>query len=137
LAKTTEIKKRGRPRHTPTEASKKQVMSCSGMGVTQASIAQIMDVDEKTLKKYYRKELETGREVANMQVAQAVFKRATSDKYTPEGMFWLKSRAGWEDTPRPSEEQQYTRIEVSFASGAPSPGAIIDNDPTPEAIEKK
>lgn len=132
-----EIKKRGRPQHNPTDASKKQVLLCTGMGVTQTSIAQIMSVDEKTLKKYYQKELDTGREVANMQVAQAVYKRAVSDKYTPEGMFWLKSRAGWEDTPRPSEEQQYTRIEVSFSPGAPSPGVIIENEPTIKTIEEK
>lgn len=53
---------------------------------------------EKTLRKYFREELDRGVPEANYKVASSLYKRATGND-TPAAIFWLKSRAGWKDRP--------------------------------------
>ena len=68
-------------RHSPSEDERRTVKALSGYGVPQEDIAVHIDVDAKTLRKHYRRELD---------VAAAVF--------------WMKARGGWREKPLPDEE---------------------------------
>jgi hypothetical protein len=51
----------------------------------------------KTLRKHFRAELDRGGLEANSNVAQALYKMATSGKHAAATMFWLKCRAHWRE----------------------------------------
>lgn len=52
----------------------------------------------KTLRKYFRDELNQGASEANLTVAQALYKEAKAGN-VKAAIFWLASRAGWRDRP--------------------------------------
>jgi hypothetical protein len=64
-------------------------------GIRQDEIAAVNDVSAKTLRRHFRQELDRGATEANTQVAQTMYKMATSGKFAACTMFWLKCRAGW------------------------------------------
>jgi hypothetical protein len=69
------------------------------MGAKQEDVAARIGVrSPKTLRKYFRDELDQGGSEANMSVAQALYKKA-KDGDVKAQMFWLKCRAGWRDRP--------------------------------------
>ena len=59
-------------------------------------IAQVLQVDVKTLYKYYRRELDTARDLANAQVGGALFNKALAGDTTAQ-IFWMKTRARWKE----------------------------------------
>ena len=109
------IKKRQtKPPHAPTDATRETVQLHTTVGTTQADIARVLDIDEKTLRKYYRDELDLAKAEANATIGGALFKRAKSGDTTAM-IFWMKTQAGWRErtdinhtsedgsmTPRPS-----------------------------------
>ena len=66
-------------RLSPTEEDRRTVKALSGYGVPQEDIAIHMDVDAKTLRKHFRRELDRGTIEANVKVAQTLFNIATVD----------------------------------------------------------
>ena len=52
-------------RHSPSEGDRRTVKVLSGYGVPQEDIAIHMDMDAKTLRKHYRRELDRGTIEAN------------------------------------------------------------------------
>jgi len=68
-------------------------------GIPQSSIAGVLKMDEKTLRKYYRQELDYGAEEANAKVARNLFVQATKDDFraAPAAMFWAKTKMGWRE----------------------------------------
>lgn len=117
-------KKPGRPRFVPTEKQKLEVEVLASCGMPHTHIAsRIMNpetrrpIDEKTLRKAFRKELDSGMTTANALVAQSLFKAATSGASAGAvnaAKFWLACRAGW----KPTEA-----VELTGKDGAPLPGA--------------
>ncbi len=105
-------------RHSPTEEDRRTVKALSGYGVPQEDIAIHMDMDAKTLRKHYRRELDRGTIEANAKVAQTLFTMATVDKNVAAAIFWMKARAGWREKPLPDEEQAPTptKLVVSWIS---------------------
>lgn len=91
-------------RHSPTEEERRTVKALSGYGVPQEDIAIHMDMDAKTLRKHYRRELDRGTIEANAKVAQTLFTMATVDKNVAAAIFWMKARGGWREKPLPDEE---------------------------------
>jgi hypothetical protein len=94
---------RGLPPHVPTDESRAQVAALKSFGIQQDEIALYLDIDPKTLIKYYRRELDIGAMHANARVAARLFETATStgNDFVPASMyFWLKCRAGWREVPR-------------------------------------
>ena len=91
-----------RAAHAPTDAQRRQVRAMSAYGIPQPDIALVIGVDPKTLRKFYRDELDKACAEANAKVAESLFRKATSD--TTNGasvtaaIFWLKTRAGWKET---------------------------------------
>ena len=89
----------GQAPHTPTEDQRKRVSEMVAFGISQMQIAGVMGMDEKTLRKYYREELNTGSALANEKVAKNLFAQAMKDDFraTPAAMFWAKTRMGWRE----------------------------------------
>lgn len=93
-------KKGGRPAHKPSAQSRRQVEAMAGYGVPAEDIGRVLGIDAKTLRKHYREELDTGRVKANSKVAEALYRKATSDgpQSVAAAIFWLKTRARWKET---------------------------------------
>ena len=90
----------GRPAHEPTDENRKQVETLAGFGVPQIDIARTIGINQDTLRKYYRDELDNGETKANAAVAQSLYKKALGDNASSvtAAIFWLKTRAGWKET---------------------------------------
>jgi transposase len=86
-----------RSRFLPTDEQRRLVKSLSAIGTKQNDVAQRLGITEKTLRKYFRQELDSGELEANSKVAQTLFKMATSGENTAATIFWLKTRAGWRE----------------------------------------
>jgi hypothetical protein len=93
----------------PTEDERRTVRAMAGFGVPQDDIAVLLDIDPKTLRRHFRRELDRGSIEATAKVAQTLFQMATVDKNVAAAIFWMKARAGW----REKHEVQVT--ETSFA----------------------
>ena len=89
-------KRQTKPPHAPTDATRETVQLHTTVGTTQADIARVLDIDEKTLRKYYRDELDLAKAEANATIGGALFKRAKSGDTTAM-IFWMKTQAGWRE----------------------------------------
>ena len=88
--------------HVPTEATRQTVQMHTMVGTTQADIARVLDIDEKTLRKYYRDELDLAKAKANATIGGALFNKAKGGD-TSAMIFWMKTQAGWRETKEPDE----------------------------------
>jgi hypothetical protein len=70
----------------------------AGFGVPQLEIARLIDISDRTLRTYYRRELDTGATEANLRVAQSLFALATKEKNVAAAIWWTKARMGWRGT---------------------------------------
>lgn len=90
----------GRDAFEPTEEQRRLVREMTGFGFRQSDIARVIaegGIDLKTLRKYFREELDTGKVHANMEVARTLFNQATGGNTTAM-IFWLKTQAQWRET---------------------------------------
>jgi hypothetical protein len=88
-----------RPRLNPTDEQRKKVKTLAAVGISQDEIARQIGVrSPKTLRKYFRGELDRGATDANASVAGALFKEAMGGNVAAQ-KFWLQSRAGWHTRP--------------------------------------
>jgi hypothetical protein len=107
-----------RPRTKPTAEDRRLVKSLAAYGVPQDQIASRIGIrSAKTLRKYFREELDRGIVDANASVAQTLYKMATSGNEPAATLFWLKCRAGWKE-----------RASADLATIAPSP-FIVAKEP--------
>src|SRR6478735_7043407 len=88
----------GRRAHKPDPAQRRQVEALAAYGIPEADISGVVDIDPKTLRKYYRDELDLGATKANAQVAGFLFSAAKNGNVTAQ-IFWLKTRASWKEAP--------------------------------------
>ena len=88
--------------HVPTEATRQTVQLHTMVGTTQADIARVLDIDEKTLRKYYRDELDLAKAKSNATIGGALFNKAKNGD-TAAMIFWMKTQAGWRETKEPDE----------------------------------
>jgi hypothetical protein len=88
----------GRRNHRPDATQRRQVEAMAAYGIPADDISRVVGVDPKTLRKYYRDELDLGETKANAQVAGFLFNSAKSGNVTAQ-IFWLKTRARWRETP--------------------------------------
>jgi hypothetical protein len=89
----------GRRTHSPDAAQRRQVEAMAAYGIPGDDISRVVGVDPKTLRKYYRDELDLGETKANAQVAGFLFNSAKSGNVTAQ-IFWLKTRARWKEAPQ-------------------------------------
>ena len=101
--------------HKPTDESRKMVESTSGLGLPHEQIAILVGIDDKTLRKYYRTELDTGKAKANGQIAKTLFSKAVAGD-TTSLIWWTKSQMRWSET---------VKNEVTGADGEPLQGIQV------------
>ena len=101
--------------HEPTDEKRKLVESTSGLGLPHEQIAILVGIDDKTLRKYYRTELDTGKAKANGQIAKTLFSKAVAGD-TTSLIWWTKSQMRWSET---------VRQEVTGADGEPLQGIQV------------
>lgn len=90
----------GRPAHRPDPVTRRQVEAMAAYGIPEADIATVIEIDPKTLRCHYRKELDTGHIKANTKVAENLYRKAIGDGRASvvAAIFWLKTRARWKET---------------------------------------
>ena len=86
----------GRPPYIKTDEDSKTVEALAIAGCKQSLIADIVKVSEPTLRKNFRKELDTSKARANAVISQALFKKAKDGNVVAQ-IFWLKTQAGWKE----------------------------------------
>jgi hypothetical protein len=91
------MRRRGKPPYQPTEQTRRQVTTMTGLGIIQDDIARWLEIDDKTLRKHFRRELDTGAIEANMRVASSLYTMATQDKNVAAAIWWTKTRMGWKE----------------------------------------
>jgi len=103
-------KRQTKPPHAPTDATRQTVQLHTMVGTTQADTARVLNIDEKTLRKYYRDELDLAKAKANATIGGALFNQAKSGD-TSAMIFWMKTQAGWrerKDINHTSEDRSMT-----------------------------
>jgi hypothetical protein len=83
--------------HKPTDETRKMVESTSGLGLPHEQIAILVGIDDKTLRKYYRAELDMGKAKANGQIAKTLFSKAVGGD-TTSLIWWTKTQMRWSET---------------------------------------
>ena len=86
----------GRPTHSPTPETRQLVQLHATVGTPQEQVAKILGLDSKTLRKWYRAELDLSMSKANATVGGALFNKAKGGD-TAAMIFWMKTRAGWRE----------------------------------------
>ena len=101
--------------HKPTPEMQKLVESTSGLGLPHEQIAMRVGIDDKTLRKYYRQELDLGKAKANSQIAKTLYQKATAGD-TTSLIWWTKAQMRWSET---------VKNEVTGADGEPLQGIQV------------
>jgi hypothetical protein len=101
--------------HKPTKESRQLVQLHATVGTRQDTIASILEIDPKTLRKYYKAELEQANAKANATIGGALFNKA-KDGDTAAMIFWMKTQARW------SERHE---VDHSSSDGTMMPDTII------------
>ena len=83
--------------YVPTDDQRRTVRAMAGYGMPQMDIGTFLDIDAKTLRKHFTRELEMGSIEATTKVAQSLFRMATEGKNVAAAIFWMKARAGWRE----------------------------------------
>lgn len=109
----------GKPAHVPTDITRAKVEAMSACGTPQTSIAAIIGIDDKTLRKYYRHELDYALDKANAAIGGKLYQRAMSGDLKAQ-QFWLRTRAKWS-----------TQHDVNLSGG------LVTADVTPPADADK
>ena len=80
----------------PTDEQRGIVKAFAAYGVQQDEIAKYIEIDPKTLRKHFRRELDVGSIEATSKVAQSLYKAAMSGN-VGAAIFWMKARGGWRE----------------------------------------
>jgi hypothetical protein len=88
-----------RPHLNPTSEQRNLVKSMAACGIPHEQIAKQVGIrSAKTLRKYFRVELDSGMPEANYQIARSLFHKGQQGD-VEAAKFWLKCRAGWREYP--------------------------------------
>lgn len=94
--------------HIPDEKTRAEISALLAFGITQIDTAAYMGMDVKTLRKHYRKELDTALTSANFKIANALYKNAVDNENVSAQIFWLKTKGGWKE-PKDDVEQESSK----------------------------
>jgi hypothetical protein len=83
--------------HVPTDKTREQVLSASGLGLPQVQIAALIGISDVTLRKHYEKELAVGKATASAQIAKSLYNKAVAGD-TTAAIWWTKAQMGWGET---------------------------------------
>lgn len=111
--------------HVPTDETRATVTALISYGIVQEEIGRYIGIDAKTLRKWYRTELDTGSVIANAKVGKFIHRVATGEALGDGAMhsdcvraaiYWTKTRMGW----RESQDINHTS-----SDGSMSPNRIV------------
>ena len=104
------------------------------VGVPLGDVVTVMQVSINTLKKYYPREIATGKIEANAVVAQSLFQKAIGKEAgsITAAIFWLKCRAGWDDQ---AATRAASNVNESLAGGIIEVPATAEVDEWKKAAE--
>jgi integrase len=91
----------GQNKYAPTPADRETVKSMAACGFAHEAIARcigVKGIDDKTLRKHFRRELDTAMAKANATVANKAYQMAIAGNPPAATIFWLKCRANWKET---------------------------------------
>lgn len=77
------------------------VQSMVRAGIREEAVALCLEIDPKTLRKYYRRELDTAKPMALTKVANSLFAKAVSNDHpqaVTAAIFIMRTQGGWVDT---------------------------------------
>lgn len=114
--------------HEPTDTTRAEVSALASYGIPQDDIAAYLDIDAKTLRKWYRTELDVSMLKANANVSKFLYNAASGKSLTSvkgathadcvrAAMFWAKTRMGWRET---------ERVEHTSPDGSMTPASTFD-----------
>lgn len=111
----------------PSDPQRELVRDLAAMGIRHEDICLVVKdlkgkpIAPKTLRKYFREELDTATLRANAKVAGSLFRFATDPrggmKAVTAAIFWLKTRAQWKET---------NAFEHTGANGGPIETVVLD-----------
>ena len=90
-------KMRTKPPHEPTDAQRQLVQIHTTVGTDQTTMARILGISPKTMRKHYRDELDISKAQANATIGGALFNKAKGGDTTAM-IFWMKTQARWRET---------------------------------------
>lgn len=87
----------GRPPHHPGRTDRRVVQVLAGGGVSQLEISRVLEIDPKTLRRHYRRELDVGAAQLHAQLIGHLLRLAAGDDDVALRaiIFLLRSRFGW------------------------------------------
>lgn len=88
--------KPGRKPFEPTDDQRRTVTDMAAVGITQEQIALFLDIDDNTLRKHFRRELDIAALEANVKVAKSLYVKAISGDIGA-AVWWTKTRMGWKE----------------------------------------
>ena len=85
----------GAPTFNPTDAERAEVKNMVAVGIPQESICRggRDGIDDKTLRKHFRHELDTALVKANTEISGTLYNKARNGD-TPSIIWWEKTRQG-------------------------------------------
>jgi hypothetical protein len=93
------------PRFEPTDEQRQIVEKASGFGLPHADICQLVisprtgrGIDRETLRSTFREELDRGRAIADLAVANALYNNAVHSNNVAAQIWWSKARMRWSET---------------------------------------
>lgn len=119
-------RKPGRPEFEPSQEQRKEVIEYASKGVPQETIAQILDIDRKTLTKYFEPELKKGKANCTKAYINTLYTLANTEKIPSAVFFYLKTQEGWRERDLPTEQQQ--PITLNFKRGTTRVSKTINED---------
>jgi len=96
-----------KPLHQPTDKTRAEIIALRSYGVPIKEVAAYIGIDDKTLYKYYKDELDNSAIKANANVGKFLYQAASGQALTTgasysdcvrAAMFWAKTRMGWKET---------------------------------------
>ena len=104
-----------KPLHQPTDKTRAEIVALRSYGVPIKEVAAYIGIDDKTLYKYYKEELDNSAIKANANVGKFLYQAASGQALTTgatysdcvrAAMFWAKTRMGWKETNAQEEENK-------------------------------
>ena len=89
--------------HVPTDNLRGKVEGQAVAGIPHKKIAEYIGIDEKTLVKHYKEELNNSLVDKICEAANALYQRGVFDGDTTALIFWLKTRGRWSDKQQSEE----------------------------------
>jgi hypothetical protein len=101
----------GAPEFKFTEQDRMAVAQMASVGIPQQDIAMVIQdgIAPKTLRKHFRRELDTAKVKANTRVGRILFQKIL-DGDTTAAIFWAKTQMGWKEK---SEYELSGQVEIN------------------------